>query len=100
MTTTPIKFKHKVNERICARCAQVGFYKAKTEFSEIIKEEYLIAQSELKAHQDKYHEHGLIDYYRMQYRLIELRENMLKRDDVDWSNSMQDSKIFGFGVFK
>lgn len=93
MASVSSKFKQKVSERVSARCAQIGFVNAKIEFYEIVQGEYLLAQSALKMHQETYHEFGLIDYYKMQHSLIELRGKMLQRTEEDWVNSIKDSKL-------
>lgn len=82
-------FKNKVNEKARLLSNQIGFYEAKKEFNDLTVETYLETQKKLKEKQDMYSFYGVMDYYDLQFKLLESCKELLKRTDEQWLQSIR-----------
>lgn len=83
------KLRRLIIQEIRVQVAWNGLDKTLKEARNIAKKCYFEVQAELKNTQEKYHEFGTMDYYKMQSTLLEDYDLAVKRTNEDWVKKLQ-----------
>jgi hypothetical protein len=89
MTRIIKDYKKDVNEKARMLYNKVGFNQTKRELHVFILDSYLEAQNSLKETQEKYCLYGIMDYYKLQYRLLTCFQELSARTDEQWTQSIR-----------